>query len=764
MTPTPPDSGASARGPSRPRLAVCPRLLIWAAALLLSLSACATTRHGNSATGGPGSLPIPPGIARDNVLFRAGFLDATLYHNRKGADRPVDPKGVQDSTRGLQDALDDAYEYGLTLYLPRGTYLVSDTLRRDQAWQHRGCAEQFASGNGPGAYGTPYAMRKAPAIVGQSGGTRPLIVLRDGSPGFDTATANGAKPIVYLRNAGEGDERETWTGDDSCGFGLVFRGVDIKTGRNRGAVALQIPAAQYSYIEDVRIDASGGYAGIRGLPGRTNSATNVAVTGGQFGIIVENGRGFNLVGIDLQGQTTAALSMRIGEMVAVTAFRFAPADGGVAVDIPRPRNGVFLQDGFIAMPKGTRQPVIRNAGEGGFVMRDVTVQTDGVIAAQDAAGQLRKASGQPQRIDEYAYSPDTTAMAMVVNGQRGKDRVRLSVADGKAERAAAPLTRRSWQTLPSFDEAGVVNVQTLGAKGDGRADDTAAIQRAIDRAPDAKVFLPRGDYRITKPLVLGLRTRLFGVPGYRSRIAADFESATPEYAIRTVADPAGTASTYLGDISILLLNDTENQTSIGGVLWQAGGTSLGRQVAAGSFWRADPKTRARQLLKISGSRAGGNWFGFIAGPSFIAVHPDYRGILIEDTAGPVNLYGPNAERSGGRFNLEINRASNVSVFGTKTETTNWPGKGGLWQTPFALVQKSSNVVLGGFTGTSIRTQGRTSPMDTFQIIDSSAVTAAVINWAEKQKSTAQGAMLIEQRGGQRLAIPGSQNVVLFRRD
>lgn len=114
------------------------------------------------------------------------------------------------------------------------------------------------------------------------------------------------------------------------------------------------------------------------------------------------------------------------------------------------------------------------------------------------------------------------------------------------------------------------------------------------------------------------------------------------------------------------------------------------------------------------------------------MHPDYRGILIEDTAGPVNLYGPNAERSGGRFNIEINRASNVSIFGTKTETTNWPGKGELWQTPFALVQKSSNVVLGGFTGTSIGTKGRTSPMDTFQIIDSSAVTAAVINWAENR--------------------------------
>lgn len=42
----------------------------------------------------------------------------------------------------------------------------------------------------------------------------------------------------------------------------------------------------------------------------------------------------------------------------------------------------------------------------------------------------------------------------------------------------------------------------LGARGDGRADDTAAIQAAIDGLPAAggSVFLPAGEYRITAPL------------------------------------------------------------------------------------------------------------------------------------------------------------------------------------------------------------------------------------------------------------------------
>ncbi|MBM4202290.1 MAG: hypothetical protein FJ189_13535, partial [Gammaproteobacteria bacterium] len=256
------------------------------------------------------------------------------------------------------------------------------------------------------------------------------------------------------------------------------------------------------------------------------------------------------------------------------------------------------------MPKGSRQPIIRNQRDGDFYLRDVTVETDGVIADRDNSNQTRKGSGQLQKIDEYAYSPDSSEIATVVNGQRSNDRVRLSISDGPVAASTAPLTRRSWESLVSFDEAGVIDVQTLGAKGDGRSDDTSAIQRAIDRTADAKVFLPRGDYRITKPLVLGLRTRLFGVPGFRSRLVADFEATSPEYAIRTVADPAGSASTYLGDIAVILLDDTEKKTSIGGVLWQVGGTSMGRQVAAGTSWRADPSSKPRHFFKISGARAG----------------------------------------------------------------------------------------------------------------------------------------------------------------
>ncbi|WP_395335986.1 glycosyl hydrolase family 28-related protein [Novosphingobium sp. BL-8H] len=60
------------------------------------------------------------------------------------------------------------------------------------------------------------------------------------------------------------------------------------------------------------------------------------------------------------------------------------------------------------------------------------------------------------------------------------------------------------------------NAVTVAGKGDGRADDTAAIQQAIDTAADRNnggggiVFLPAGTYRITRTVFLWPGVRLFG--------------------------------------------------------------------------------------------------------------------------------------------------------------------------------------------------------------------------------------------------------------
>ncbi len=80
----------------------------------------------------------------------------------------------------------------------------------------------------------------------------------------------------------------------------------------------------------------------------------------------------------------------------------------------------------------------------------------------------------------------------------------------------------SARSAPDDDESGLFNVRRFGAKGDGAADDTAAVQRAIDAAAAsaivvtvpgvhdavvsrATVFFPHGRYRLTRTLHLPAR-------------------------------------------------------------------------------------------------------------------------------------------------------------------------------------------------------------------------------------------------------------------
>ncbi|MBN2451608.1 MAG: hypothetical protein JXR77_14565 [Lentisphaeria bacterium] len=70
---------------------------------------------------------------------------------------------------------------------------------------------------------------------------------------------------------------------------------------------------------------------------------------------------------------------------------------------------------------------------------------------------------------------------------------------------AAELPALDWEPRSDW-----VNVQAHGARGDGTADDTAAIQAALDRVVDGSgVYLPRGTYRITA--ALSLKGPLVGV-------------------------------------------------------------------------------------------------------------------------------------------------------------------------------------------------------------------------------------------------------------
>ena len=85
-----------------------------------------------------------------------------------------------------------------------------------------------------------------------------------------------------------------------------------------------------------------------------------------------------------------------------------------------------------------------------------------------------------------------------------------------------------------------VSVKDFGAIGDGTADDTAAIQSAIDACPAGRaVAIPAGRYRTTARLIVSKGITLRGDGPSRSWILQDSTDATIRFVGRSGGGPSG---------------------------------------------------------------------------------------------------------------------------------------------------------------------------------------------------------------------------------
>jgi hypothetical protein len=157
-------------------------------------------------------------------------------------------------------------------------------------------------------------------------------------------------------------------------------------------------------------------------------------------------------------------------------------------------------------------------------------------------------------------------------------------------------------------------------------------------------------------------------------------------------DDSSTAKTYLGDITMLLDTDWNDYYSTYGyaVLWRAGRSSVMHQVYPLLAWQEGPdySSAARQLIAVSGS-GGGRIYGYNTAPEdgFVE-NPGFRYLQVTGTTAPLTLYGANPEHAGSSTFFEFDNASNIRVFGTKTED----------HTGLMRFSSTSNVMVSGITG------------------------------------------------------------------
>ena len=294
-------------------------------------------------------------------------------------------------------------------------------------------------------------------------------------------------------------------------------------------------------------------------------------------------------------------------------------------------------------------------------------------------------------------------MPTVVNGQRLPwGAYTHNVAIGTASAPAPAVTaQHAWDEAawPVALDASPFhfNVRFFGATGDGETDDTAAIQRALDKADSVAggvVVLPKGFYRLSA--TLQVRTPLIGVARHLSVLMSASDGingatdAAPAPLVHVIDVPGVPAL-----LTMLTIVTWEHLASVYAMQWDSHEHEsayrqcyfyriteclygfphpLPKPVPSPTIPCKPAATLAHALNVITGIHritGSGRMWNF-ENEDFLYEGPAYRHMLVVNSASDMlRFYQLNLEHAGSEANCELRGAHNVHIYSFKSEGY-WP--------------------------------------------------------------------------------------------
>ncbi|MFY9586677.1 MAG: glycosyl hydrolase family 28-related protein [Actinomycetota bacterium] len=332
----------------------------------------------------------------------------------------------------------------------------------------------------------------------------------------------------------------------------------------------------------------------------------------------------------------------------------------------------------------------------------------------DTTAELTAANSHPEgriawvsNVDKiYASNGSAWAELAAQSGQLPSYTVATLPAAGTAGRLARVTdgirgvwidTGTQWHSI-----TGHADVRDFGAVGDGVADDTAAIQAAINSLTgvSGEIFLPNGSYLISAPLVVTARMRLRGIGSGgttfgASRLVAALGFTGVALIKNDVWDSATTEWWHWSSIEDLVL-DCKNVAANGIAIHQMGEQSTIRRVGVYAATEASyllTGVHAPATLEFC-SAWGPGAYGFK-----FTTHPGARSV--DGTGGVVRLIGPSGDSTVvGSTHFYFDGSQKVTAIGIKSEQ--WP-IGISWQGAGTGGAAGAGLFSGYFNGVTTKT-------------------------------------------------------------
>jgi sugar lactone lactonase YvrE len=510
------------------------------------------------------------------------------------------------------------------------------------------------------------------------GATRPLIVLGDATPGFQKGLANmviftGAKVDTSRRvpfpPPGSVPFNKDIADANPNTFYSAMSNIDFKIGEgNPAATAIRFHAAQHAYLSHMSFDIGSGLAGLYQV---ANEAEDLHFKGGRYGILTEKPSpawGFVLLDSTFEGQRDAAIREHEARLTLVNVTL---RDTPVGIEIDR-GYGDWLWGRDVRFENVSKAGVVISNEASVYTQvgfQNATAVNAPVFARFRDSGKIVPGAGAAYRVTSFNHGLTLPGL-----GRMGVTKTQMKaepVAPSPGPRAPAI------RALPAVAEWS--NVRALGAKGDNAADDTAAIQKAIDT--HRVVYFPTGFYVVTDTLKLRPDTVLIGLHPSLTQIV--LPDRTPGY--QGIGSPKALVLSAAGGdniVSGLGLNTGGVNPRATALLWTSGESSMVNDVKfqgghgtnlydgtrvipynANGTGDADPAKRwAGQYPSLWVTNGGGGTFANIWSPSTYA----YTGIYVSDTQTPGHIYQASVEHHV-RAEISLNRVAHWELLAAQTE-------------------------------------------------------------------------------------------------